>query len=84
MATARALAAVRLLLGAAAPSSGPGRAEAKLASILADLLQGSAAEKAAAKERALKLLEAGACKLRMADSGVVGSGGNQPELFDNE
>ena len=79
----RALAAARLLAGASAPAAGAGRPAARLALILAGLLDGGPAEKKAAKAAAEKLVQIGACELRRADSGGVGAGFDQAQLFEN-
>jgi hypothetical protein len=51
--------------------------------ILAGLLDGGPAEKKAAKAAAEKLVQIGACELRRADSGGVGAGFDQAQLFEN-
>lgn len=79
----RALAAARLLAGASDPAAGAGRPAARLAVIVAQLIHGGAAEKKAAKLAAEKLLELGASELRRADSGGVGAGFDQAQLFEN-
>ena len=79
----RALAAARLLAGASAPAAGGGRPAARLAVILAGLIHGGEDEKKAAKLAAEKLLELGTCELRRADSGGVGAGFDQAQLFEN-